>query len=180
MVVGLALFIAHVILGYNIMGVIAHAFVVALACSCAVAIKNALIGGVQTPPPRILIHPSMVRAAALAVGEACVAAIERVNVLLDWSQISESGRAAAYAWLAARLAPFCSPKTLVTLWVSAFILAPAYEQFGQPLDVAIANKFLPLISNLHVSFTLCIYNHNNASSNKYIYGHVYLFIRIIG
>ena len=141
---GVALFLAHAVLGYSLAGAAAHVAVLALLLSLLVALKNAAVTSVApTPPPSILLHASTVHAAAAAAGKAAAAAVLRANELLAWSDPAASARALAYAWLAARLAFLLAPAALVTAWVAAFAAAPLYEAHGRAADALVAARLLP-------------------------------------
>ncbi len=144
---GVALFLAHAVLGYSLAGAAAHVAVLALLLSLLVALKNAAVTSVApTPPPSILLHASTVHAAAAAAGKAAAAAVLRANELLAWSDPAASARALAYAWLAARLAFLLAPAALVTAWVAAFAAAPLYEAHGRAADALVAARLLPLLA----------------------------------
>ena len=151
--VGVALWVAHVALGYSLLSVVSYGAVFVLCVACVICVKNALLGGLQTPPPKILVHPSTVRAIAVTLGDAAANGIDAANALLEWRSPTASARATAYAWLATRALPLISSVTLISAWVALFLAAPLYHHWGRPLDEVIASHVFPAMATFQSRVT---------------------------
>lgn len=131
---GASLWLAHAALGYSLATVAAHLVVIALGVGLAVGVNNALAPSKPLPHLRLPLDPNGIRHVSAVAAEKAIAAVAAANGVLGWTDTVASGRALAYAWLAARLAWLASPPYLLLAWLVAFGVAPAARLGGPHLD----------------------------------------------
>ncbi len=149
--VGLAVWFAHAVMGYTLVGVILHMGFLALVIALGFNVRNSLFEGPPLPPPQLLVHPETLAAAGVAAAAAATTFVERANAVLTWKDAAASLRWTAVFWLAASAAFLLEPTVLLTVWLALFVAAPLYDTYGRPVDAAVFDRVLPTLVTAHAS-----------------------------
>ena len=147
----LALFVAHVILGYTVLQTVAHLSVVALIIAGIVTIHNQLQPSASLPRLSVPYDRAAISHLFALLGEGVINTAEYVNGLLQWRDVLASLRALAWAWLVARFSFLLNPFPLVTLGALAFVAAPAYLSFQRVVDQAFMEHALPFLQHAAIA-----------------------------
>lgn len=110
----LALFVAHVGLGFSVASIAAQVSVLALAVAAVVHLHNSLQPNAALPQLSLPLDRASVSQLGVLAADRLNLGIERANDILSWEHPLASARALAYAWLAARFAWLAAPGYLFT------------------------------------------------------------------
>jgi hypothetical protein len=110
----LALFVAHVGLGFSVASIAAQVSVLALGVAAVVHLHNSLQPHAALPQLSLPLDRASVSQLVVLAADRLNLGIERANAILSWEHPLASARALAYAWLAARFAWLAAPGYLFT------------------------------------------------------------------